>query len=146
MKPFVASCWPNRCTFTALSRASFQPSQWAYVCRAVEVTFTWPDSSTVHTLTVDAMPGRLKEGLYEPALADSEREAVADLLGYLENVRASPCASTGQASRPRSQMLTSTTSVEKQISSPESHFNPLAPWYTRKMWICNGVPALHLRR
>ena len=35
------------------------------------------------------MAGRLKEGLYEPALADSEREAVADLLGYLENVRVS---------------------------------------------------------
>ena len=32
------------------------------------------------------MLGRLKEGLYEPALADSEREAVADLLQYLENV------------------------------------------------------------
>ncbi len=31
--------------------------------------------------------GRSKDGLYEPALADSEREAVADLLGYLENVR-----------------------------------------------------------
>ncbi len=31
--------------------------------------------------------GRSKDGLYEPALADSEREAVADLLQYLENVR-----------------------------------------------------------
>lgn len=30
--------------------------------------------------------GRSKDGLYEPALADSEREAVADLLQYLENV------------------------------------------------------------
>lgn len=30
--------------------------------------------------------GRQKDGLYEPALADSEREAVADLLQYLENV------------------------------------------------------------
>ncbi|KAL9638532.1 MAG: hypothetical protein Q9164_001486 [Protoblastenia rupestris] len=29
--------------------------------------------------------GRPKDGLYEPALADSEREAVADLLQYLEN-------------------------------------------------------------
>ncbi|MCJ1479393.1 Vacuolar protein 8 [Lambiella insularis] len=29
--------------------------------------------------------GRSKDGLYEPALADSEREAVADLLQYLEN-------------------------------------------------------------
>ncbi len=31
--------------------------------------------------------GRPKDNLYEPALADSEREAVADLLQYLENVR-----------------------------------------------------------
>lgn len=31
--------------------------------------------------------GRSRDGLYEPALADSEREAVADLLQYLENVR-----------------------------------------------------------
>ncbi|KAI4214258.1 MAG: hypothetical protein LQ351_003343 [Letrouitia transgressa] len=29
--------------------------------------------------------GRSRDGLYEPALADSEREAVADLLQYLEN-------------------------------------------------------------
>lgn len=29
---------------------------------------------------------RSRDGLYEPALADSEREAVADLLQYLENV------------------------------------------------------------
>lgn len=30
--------------------------------------------------------GRARDGLYEPVLADSEREAVADLLQYLENV------------------------------------------------------------
>ncbi|RBQ80222.1 hypothetical protein FVER14953_20988 [Fusarium verticillioides] len=29
--------------------------------------------------------GRARDGLYEPVLADSEREAVADLLQYLEN-------------------------------------------------------------
>lgn len=34
----------------------------------------------------DTLPGRPKDSLYEPALADSEREAVADLLQYLENV------------------------------------------------------------
>jgi hypothetical protein len=32
------------------------------------------------------MTGGSREGLYEPVLADSEREAVADLLQYLENV------------------------------------------------------------
>jgi hypothetical protein len=31
--------------------------------------------------------GRSRDGLYEQTLADSEREAVADLLQYLENVR-----------------------------------------------------------
>ena len=48
-----------------------------------------------HNLTCDTAgrlltspPARSKDGLYEPALADSEREAVADLLQYLENVRA----------------------------------------------------------
>jgi hypothetical protein len=38
----------------------------------------------------DAIPGRSRDGLYEPVLADSEREAVADLLQYLENV-CGPC-------------------------------------------------------
>lgn len=41
-------------------------------------------------LTADfLLLGRARDGLYEPALADSEREAVADLLQYLENVRLS---------------------------------------------------------
>ena len=31
-------------------------------------------------------PGKSRDGLYEPVLAESEREAVADLLQYLENV------------------------------------------------------------
>jgi hypothetical protein len=35
-------------------------------------------------LTGDA--GKSRDGLYEPVLAESEREAVADLLQYLENV------------------------------------------------------------
>lgn len=33
--------------------------------------------------------GRSRDNLYEPQLADSEREAVSDLLAYLENVRKS---------------------------------------------------------
>ncbi|MBE3046421.1 hypothetical protein IMZ48_28595 [Candidatus Bathyarchaeota archaeon] len=36
--------------------------------------------------------GRSRDGLYEPVLADIEREAVADLLQYLENVRRTPRA------------------------------------------------------
>lgn len=31
--------------------------------------------------------GRSREDIYETTLADNEREAVSDLLGYLENVR-----------------------------------------------------------
>lgn len=38
-------------------------------------------------VATDIHQGRSRDGLYEPALADSEREAVADLLQYLENVR-----------------------------------------------------------
>jgi vacuolar protein 8 len=34
----------------------------------------------------DASLGKARDGLYEPVLAESEREAVADLLQYLENV------------------------------------------------------------
>lgn len=30
--------------------------------------------------------GRSREGIYDTTLADNEREAVSDLLGYLENV------------------------------------------------------------
>jgi hypothetical protein len=41
--------------------------------------------SRIISLT-DFAAGRPKDSLYEPALADSEREAVADLLQYLENV------------------------------------------------------------
>lgn len=33
-----------------------------------------------------AVGGRPRDGIYETTLADSEREAVADLLQYLENV------------------------------------------------------------
>lgn len=36
------------------------------------------------------LAGRPRDGLYEPALADTEREAVADLLQYLENVCLAP--------------------------------------------------------
>jgi vacuolar protein 8 len=35
--------------------------------------------------------GRSRDGIYETILQDSEREAVADLLQYLENVRSCTC-------------------------------------------------------
>ncbi len=43
-------------------------------------------SPSLPILTVRVSPGRSKVD-YEHVLADSEREAVADLLTYLENVR-----------------------------------------------------------
>lgn len=63
----------------------------------------------------DIIKGRPKDSLYEPALADSEREAVADLLQYLENVRA-----------PKYVALTHLIcfSVVRPISSPASLFEP----------------------
>ena len=46
-----------------------------------------PTKSLISVDTESHLLGRSRDGLYEPALADSEREAVADLLQYLENVR-----------------------------------------------------------
>ncbi|PNY29303.1 Vacuolar protein 8, partial [Tolypocladium capitatum] len=51
------------------------------------LTRSLPSLSSLLTL-LTLLPGRARDGLYEPVLADSEREAVADLLQYLENVRA----------------------------------------------------------
>ena len=60
-------------------------SAWAVAGHAAKVYLT----SRVSRGWTDTGTGRSKDGLYEPALADSEREAVADLLQYLENVRRS---------------------------------------------------------
>ena len=73
--------------------------------------------------------GRSKDGLYEPALADSEREAVADLLTYLENVRTYIPVQTSMTPSYRC------FSGEKPTSSRESLFDPSVPWYTPKMSI-----------
>lgn len=40
-----------------------------------------------HATNAHRHTGRTKEGPYDSTLADSEREAVAELLQYLENVR-----------------------------------------------------------
>jgi hypothetical protein len=44
--------------------------------------------SAIHRIVklTSSYPGRSKDSIYDPVLADSEREAVADLLGFLENV------------------------------------------------------------
>ena len=58
---------------------------WVSVPLVAEVSTVKNFNIAGHLLTFAA--ARSKDGLYEPALADSEREAVADLLQYLENVR-----------------------------------------------------------
>jgi len=45
-----------------------------------------PLSQLASSLTRSTV-ARSRDSLYDPVLADSEREAVADLLGFLENVR-----------------------------------------------------------
>lgn len=42
--------------------------------------------ASVLTLSTTRYLGRSRDSLYQPELADSEREAVADLLQFLENV------------------------------------------------------------
>ena len=68
----------------------------------------WPADTLIFS-------GRSKDGLYEPALADSERDAVADLLGYLENV-------CDIASLEHGFILLIGRSGAKRTSSLESHF------------------------
>lgn len=56
--------------------------------RAVEVCTRVLAHLRGHPQVTDALfAGKARDGLYEPVLAESEREAVADLLQYLENVR-----------------------------------------------------------
>jgi hypothetical protein len=52
---------------------------------AVEVLFTVFAGERSLYMLMDYV-GKSRDGLYEPVLAESEREAVADLLQYLENV------------------------------------------------------------
>lgn len=65
-------------------------------------------------LTFLRRTGRSRDGLYEPVLADSEREAVADLLQYLENVGILPIYHHTKA-------VLMFNSVEKPTFSPASH-------------------------
>ena len=58
---------------------------WRYVCPVPTLSLLPSLVRAINPLTRPS-PGRSREGLYEPVLADSEREAVADLLQYLENV------------------------------------------------------------
>ena len=62
---------------------------WECASPAAEVSGD-PSYDKINLPTFQGLLGRPRDGLYEPALADTEREAVADLLQYLENVRAIP--------------------------------------------------------
>ncbi|KAI9780089.1 MAG: Vacuolar protein 8 [Candelina submexicana] len=60
--------------------------------------------NTVSSCFNACFKGRSKDALYEPVLADSEREAVADLLQYLEN-RAETDFFTGEPLRALSTLV-----------------------------------------
>lgn len=55
------------------------------VLHAVEVGRTSLDANSTGVILINYV-GKSRDGLYEPVLAESEREAVADLLQFLENV------------------------------------------------------------
>jgi hypothetical protein len=86
--PFFCSVAFN-CIFSQRTRVGplrTQPRQWGTAClHAVKVSRLYHLAVSVLTASL----GRSRDGIYEPVLADSEREAVADLLQYLENVRSS---------------------------------------------------------
>ena len=58
--------------------------RWVSALRAAEVHM--PLFTSRNRKYTDESQGKSRDGLYEPVLAESEREAVADLLQYLENV------------------------------------------------------------
>jgi hypothetical protein len=79
------------------SRTSAQTSS----APAAAVSAPSPQTRPHRQLT--RLPGRSKDSIYDPVLADSEREAVADLLGFLENVPPQPpSAPCSLPSTPRS--------------------------------------------
>lgn len=88
----------------------------------------------IHLLTsLPTITGRTKDSIYEPILADSEREAVADLLQYLENVRLPESPHLSLSPRIQADLTKCCYSVLKPISSPGNPFEPSAPSFIRKM-------------
>jgi hypothetical protein len=81
---------------------------------------------------------------YDNVLADSEREAVADLLSYLENVRypLPQCFDQRCGKRYTIRVLTLHANREpRPTSSPASPFERSRPSYTARTSTCNGAPA-----
>jgi hypothetical protein len=71
------------------------------------------------------LPGRSKDSIYDPVLADSEREAVADLLGFLENVPPQPpSAPCSLPSTPRSTLRAPRFTLPANAADPHSAPRP----------------------
>ena len=92
--------------------------------------------------------GRSRDSLHEPVLADTEREAVGELLGYLENVRfllAWPRLGRSSQDSPNSPAGDRTTdpysSERKRIFSVENHSVLSALLSTRIILTYNEAPA-----
>ena len=83
---------------------------------------------------VEGLAGRPRDGLYEPALADTEREAVADLLQYLENVCLAPLQQAVFADMFGIREV-------KQTSSQGNLYKHSVSWSIRIMSTFNEVPA-----
>lgn len=76
-------------------------------------------SDTASELLLITLEGRPKDGLYEPALAETEREAVADLLQYLENVIHPGCRckkTTHNSIERRNRLLQRPTTTRSQYT------------------------------
>jgi hypothetical protein len=86
-----------------------------------------------HDANVMVIIGRPRDGLYEPVLADSEREAVADLLQYLENV----CI----LDSTRYSLLLTGFSGARQTSSPASRFELSALLFSPTTSTCSEAQA-----
>jgi len=81
----------------------------------------------------DNTSGQSRDGLYENVLAESEREAVADLLQYLENV----CTVVN----PLQPSKLTRRSAAKQTSSQANPFERLALWCIRRISTCREARA-----
>jgi hypothetical protein len=109
--------WPSRTSVTVSSAAA--------VSRLQSLKWELTDASST---------GRSRDNIYDPVLADSEREAVADLLGFLENV---PLPTASPTAAPHANMR----SEPKPTSSPANPSAHSVLLYTRTTSIYNDRQA-----
>jgi hypothetical protein len=91
----ASQCWAlSRVRYPHSRRTAGRPClpSWASLAYAQSssppaAAVSLPTRTPLRELASDiSLTARSKDSIYDPVLADSEREAVADLLGFLENV------------------------------------------------------------